>query len=152
MSWINYFKIIREGTFRETGINIFMWEVYKEVRKLLYNFCWYVTLLGYFLYVESFCFFWNIIFSNTCERENSFIFDTLYNFTNNRNTRMILVFLNSLFNWIRNVRNIAEVLLVDFDSKIWYSIKNESVKNICYFVIISNKQIIFVKYYIVMWS
>ena len=30
---------------------------------------------------------------------------------------MFLVFLNSLFNWIRDVRNIAEVLLINFDSK-----------------------------------
>ena len=33
------------------------------------------------------------------------------------NTKMFLVFLNSLFNWIRDVRNIAEVLLINFDSK-----------------------------------
>ena len=66
--------------------------------------------------------------------ETSFIFDSFYYFINNRNTMMFLVFLNSFFNWIRNVRNIVEVRLVDFDSKIWYYINKESVKNIYYFV------------------
>ena len=45
---------------------------------------------------------------------------------------MFLVFLNSLFNWIRNARNNAEVALVDFDSKIWYYI-DKSIKKICFF-------------------
>ena len=107
----------------------------KVLWKLLYNFCRYIILLG-FLYVESFCFFKNIIYSNTYEK-TSFIFGTSCHFINDRNTSMFLVFLNSLFNWIRNVGNNAEVLLVDFDSKIWYYISKESIKSICYFLFIS---------------
>ena len=47
---------------------------------------------------------------------------------NNRNNKIFLVYLNSLFNRIRNFRNIVEILLVNFDSKIWYYIKKESIK------------------------
>ena len=43
---------------------------------------------------------------------------------------MFLVFLNSLFNWIRDVRNIAEVLLINFDSKIWHYIEKQTIGNI----------------------
>ena len=49
---------------------------------------------------------------------------------------MFFVVLNSLSNWIRNVRKTAEVLLDDFDSKIWYYIDQQSIKNICYFPLI----------------
>ena len=56
----------------------------------------------------------------------------LHDFINNRNTMIFLVFLKSLFNWIRNARNIAEVELVDFDSKIWYYI-DKSIKTNCFF-------------------
>ena len=56
----------------------------------------------------------------------------LHDFINNRNTMIFLVFLKSLFNWIRNARNIVEVELVDFDSKIWYYI-DKSIKTNCFF-------------------
>ena len=64
---------------------------------------------------------------------------TWYHFINNRNTRMFLVFFNSLLKKsIRNIRNIAEVLLVYFDSKIGNYINKENINNNCYFVFISN--------------
>ena len=39
------------------------------------------------------------------------------------------IFLNSFFNWIKNIRSIGEVLLVDFDSgEIWCCVNKESIK------------------------
>ena len=68
MDWMSHylFKIIREGTSSKTGINIIVWEVWNDVWKLLYNFCWFIILLSFILYVES---YWNIICSNTFERK-----------------------------------------------------------------------------------
>ena len=55
---------------------------------------------------------------------------------------MFLVFFNRFFNWIRNIRGIANILLINFTSDIWKNVNKEIIKNIHYFVLISNQLII----------
>ena len=51
---------------------------------------------------------------------------------NDRYTRMFRVFLNSFFNWIWNIREIADILLINFNFKM-NNANKEITKNICYF-------------------